>query len=224
MIFCNLAVSKQKLRPSERQEQRIPNLRKALDVGSNNYSMRYSFLVGLSWTLVASCNNVGTVSTDTNNPLMLESSLSTLFTSGQHSATLTYNKELKDTNREGGAITITKAAHQISFTGVAALSIVDSLIINTNDSSAIFKQSRLTHFDCDNSSRKNEFIPNDEYLDPCLIFKGPIGVEGLLPTSSAYTLVIGRLKKSGKTCLYLKTHEPLDPTYPFDHFYSIIFD
>jgi hypothetical protein len=32
MIFCNLAVGKQKLRPSERQEHRIPNLRKAPDV------------------------------------------------------------------------------------------------------------------------------------------------------------------------------------------------
>jgi hypothetical protein len=33
--FSNLAVSKQKLRPSERQEHRIPNLRKAPDVGGN---------------------------------------------------------------------------------------------------------------------------------------------------------------------------------------------
>jgi len=32
MIFCNLAVSKKKLRPSERQEYRISNLRKALNV------------------------------------------------------------------------------------------------------------------------------------------------------------------------------------------------
>jgi len=30
--FSNLAVGKQKLRPSERQEHRIPNLRKALAV------------------------------------------------------------------------------------------------------------------------------------------------------------------------------------------------
>ena len=32
MIFCNLVVIKINLRPSERQEQRLPNLRKALDV------------------------------------------------------------------------------------------------------------------------------------------------------------------------------------------------
>ncbi len=33
--FSNLAVSKQKLRPSKRQDHRIPNLRKALDVVGN---------------------------------------------------------------------------------------------------------------------------------------------------------------------------------------------
>jgi hypothetical protein len=32
MIFCNLAVSKQKLRPSEQEEHRRPHLRKALAV------------------------------------------------------------------------------------------------------------------------------------------------------------------------------------------------
>jgi len=33
--FSNVAISKQKLRPSERQEHRIPNLRKAPDVACN---------------------------------------------------------------------------------------------------------------------------------------------------------------------------------------------
>jgi len=42
MIFCNLAVSKQKLRPSERQEHRIPNLRKALAVARHSsHSMTF---------------------------------------------------------------------------------------------------------------------------------------------------------------------------------------
>jgi len=35
MIFCNLAVIKINLRPSERQEHGIPNLRKALAVSGN---------------------------------------------------------------------------------------------------------------------------------------------------------------------------------------------
>ena len=37
MIFCNLVVIKINLRPSERQEQRLPNLRKALDVVCHIY-------------------------------------------------------------------------------------------------------------------------------------------------------------------------------------------
>jgi hypothetical protein len=50
MIFCNLAVSKQKLRPSERREHRIPNLRKALAVGRKLlYSIRRAYVDNLEY-------------------------------------------------------------------------------------------------------------------------------------------------------------------------------
>ena len=51
MIFCNLAVSNEKLRPSERQDQRIPNLRKALAVVCK-FLQHQTLLVNLKKTLI----------------------------------------------------------------------------------------------------------------------------------------------------------------------------
>ena len=54
MIFCNLAVIKINLRPSERQEHRIPNLRKALAVGCNFLSLMRILLI-LCFLVLCDC-------------------------------------------------------------------------------------------------------------------------------------------------------------------------
>src|SRR5688572_27257276 len=169
--------------------------------------MRY-FLLIFIWLFLYSCNNRGSIRTNYENNLpaenvlpYAESSLSKLFTSGQHNASLITNKDItteqksvlqkllniiesnpkiqdevdiilknpelvnstqldkvlglnkkqfnlllsifnkKETSTENGIITISKDGGRITFRGSGRFSILDSLIINSSDSSATFKKS-----------------------------------------------------------------------------------
>jgi hypothetical protein len=121
-------------------------------------------------------------------------------------------------------VLISKDENQITFKGSGRFSILDSLMINANDSTATFKQSKLKFIRPDSSQPASTFLPQGETPQTIYVFRGPINLTGLLPITDKYDLIIARISSSGKTYLYLQTTGKFDLQSPFGHFYSIIFD
>ncbi len=128
----------------------------------------------------------------------------------------------RETTTEQDTASITSTGEHITFKGSGRLSILDSLVINTRDTSSLYKQQPLDYYKPDSSYFPNEFFPTGEHLENAFAFSGPNGLSGLLPMSNKYVLIVGRLSKSGKTYLYLETQEQFDINTPVRPFYSII--
>jgi len=130
----------------------------------------------------------------------------------------------KETLVEKGTVVVSKDGNQITFKGNGRLSILDALVINTNDTTAIFKESKLEFYHSEMLAHTKTLSPHGDTLQTIYPFTGPLGVTGLLPTGNKYTLLVARLSNTEKTYLYLKTQEKFDPERPFDQFYSIILE
>lgn len=128
----------------------------------------------------------------------------------------------KQTSTERDTISVFSNDGYINFKGSGRLSVLDSLIINTKDTSSIFNQQQLDYYKPDSTSYANQFIPTDDQLETLFAFNGPNGISSLLQKNNKYLLIIGRLSKSGKTYLYLEIPEQYDINTPFRSFYSII--
>jgi hypothetical protein len=130
----------------------------------------------------------------------------------------------KETSDDKGTVFIAKEGDHVIFKGSGQLAVLDSLIIDSEDSIVIVKQHRLDYYHTDSSHHLNKFIPSGEYLESIFAFSGPNGsLLDLFPTiTNKYTFVVARLSKSGKTILYLKTQDPSSINIPFDPFYFII--
>ena len=99
MIFCNLAVSKQNLRPSEGQEHRIPNLRKDLAVISHfmrAFITQLIFVLGIAFSTAAQVQVTSDLydTTDDYFPYRtLNYSLTTNKTWARNSETITFQNQ-----------------------------------------------------------------------------------------------------------------------------------
>ncbi len=123
-----------------------------------------------------------------------------------------------------GEISIKVDENKIEFKGDGKLSIFDSLIINLNDSSVIYKDYRLII--TDSIAINVDSLPNNESLKSPYIYKGPLSVMSIIPIfdDRKYRLVLGHLGKSGKTYLDFRSMEPGEFNIPNNLRFSIIFD
>lgn len=130
----------------------------------------------------------------------------------------------EETSSYEGVVNIYHDDNSITFKGTGKLSILDSLIIITKDTTALFREKSLSYSAPDSSYRSNEFIPPDEQLEYVYPFDASNGILRLFPTFNEYLVVVSRLSKSGKTYIFLSIDNPRDMEKPFEEFYSIILE
>jgi len=125
---------------------------------------------------------------------------------------------------EKDSVIISKDIDGIHFTGTGRISVLDSLVIYFNDSSASFKAEKLFQNDkC--ISLIHDFLPGDEHLEKYYCFEGPGGITGLLPIGDHhYYLTVGRLNKTSRTYIYLQLTHISGTDLPSNLFYSIIIE
>jgi hypothetical protein len=99
-----------------------------------------------------------------------------------------------------GEISINDSGSKIHFRGDGKLSILDSLTIDLNDSSAMFGGNNLSIAD---TSKISEVTPDSDYLVLPLVYR-EIHTLSWYSCPNVFILCIARLGKSGKTFLYLK--------------------
>ena len=125
---------------------------------------------------------------------------------------------------EKDTIIISKDNDGIHFTGSGTASILDSLVIYFNDSSASLKGAKLFQYNNCNVALSPGLLPKNEHLEKYYCFQGPNGIAGLLPMAIGdhYDLTLGRLNKSNRTYIYLKLSR-INGTDPLSYpFYSIV--
>jgi hypothetical protein len=99
-----------------------------------------------------------------------------------------------------GKISINDSDGKIHFHGDGILSVLDSLTIDVDDSSAMFGANSLSIAD---TSKISEITPDSDYLELPLVYR-ELHTLSWLRRPNFFILCISRLGKSGKTLLYLK--------------------
>jgi hypothetical protein len=102
-----------------------------------------------------------------------------------------------------GKISINDNDSKIHFHGDGKLSVLDSLTIDFNDSSAMFGGNILSIAD---TSKISEVTPDSDYLELPLVYR-ELRTASWWKCPNLFMLCISRLGKSGKTLLYLKGEE-----------------
>jgi len=99
-----------------------------------------------------------------------------------------------------GKIAINDSNNKIHFRGTGKLSVLDSLTIDLNDSSAMFGSNNLSISD---TSHLHQIGPDSDYLVLPLVYR-EVHNASWISLPNVYTLCFARLGRSGKTFLYLK--------------------
>lgn len=129
-----------------------------------------------------------------------------------------------ETSTYEGVVDIYHDENSITFKGTGKLSILDSLEIIPKDTTALFRERSLNYSAPDSFFHSNEFIPSDETLDYIYPFDSSTGISRVFPMFNEYLIVVSRLRKSGKTYIFLSINDPDDIERPLEQFYSIILE
>lgn len=120
-----------------------------------------------------------------------------------------------------GLIKIRRQCDRLGFEGQGRLSLLDSLVIDINKQSAIFKYYSLERVK-DTIDLSGEDIPEGYTIDQYAYYKGPAGILGLTGLPESIELLVATLKPGNKRYLSIIVRPPMESENPFPEFITAI--
>lgn len=120
-----------------------------------------------------------------------------------------------------GTLKIRRQGDRFSFEGQGRLSLLDSLVVNLDKQSAIFRHYNLGLVK-DSIDLSGEDIPLGNSIEEYAYFKGPDGILGLAGMEGSVELLIATLKPEYNLYLSFIVRPPADSEDPFPKFISAI--